>query len=1191
MKKILLSLMAILIIPFSLFAQEAAGKQMAVLSPNAESFKVYGDIPVSLYTGIPQIKIPLYDIKTDYLDLDISLNYHAAGFKADVHPSWVGLGWNLNAGGVITRTEKFLPDELNSRAGSVECNSSSYGIGFYHSYNVLNKSNWHAKVEDSYGIDPDLDVYNYIVDREPDIFSFNFLGHSGKFYLNHLGKWVVQCDIPLKVDFNPADMKSDLLHSIPHFTKFTLVDDKGMQYVFGGDNAIEYTASMFPCSFNYKEAWIAQSWNLKEIIPPVGEKITYTYERGPYQSNFSCIAPERIMPGNTAHECVLTKVSASIISPVYLSSINIPSKELIISFITSRSNDLSYFNKTYTNLFYFDYSGNIPFDFLGFHPTSGIPYFNRNPGDKYNAESPGAGIYNNRFIWLKLDEIRATYTDSSNGQMRKTLFQYNENSATRLKLNKVTIQYLNSADKEDYSFEYNHSLPYLLQSEPEYLSEYGDKWGFSNMKYLWLENDKTNSPKRLLLERAKLGILSKITYPTKGSTMFFFENNDYGAYVTSNGFSTDLTPTSTTNTAGLRISKIINTDGKGNYTMKEYSYKDKNDERSSGVLHAIPTYFTNYDYVFDNSGAHVTYSAVTEKNEDGTFKNTDFVTEKEIHRLGELVSGCLDDAPVRIDSWVGASTFCERDFERGKVLNEYYCKADGRIYQSKHYSYINIGKEPANYVRTVDTQADWLYFNIPGNTGKSGHSAYYYYCHKNKVSRIREIAYDQNSNVNYKSIDMPLAGQYIMTDKTFEYDSFGQVIKETNQASAGEAYSTVTEYPYTRNSLIEPYKEMINKNMLAYPIKQDYYRGTTYLSGVKYNYSQIGSYIRMASLEKILADKSTIVANRYKYNGSGWLYENAEYTGKVKTYMWDHLGRRLMAVTENATADEVLAVAVDKNIYNIPQSKDSIWWTSQLATIKNKLHKVHVSSYRYKHSDLVSSETKPSGETICYIYDRNDRLQSVLDHSRKTTQSFVYNYQEGTNSPGIYFNENLVVTAYKNCPGDYISRGSVQLGISAGEAFSTISQADANAKAMAKFRPIAQEQADNSLTCVFSKSIELADTQHTSISSSYIRYYDTDILLSYLTIDFNLSQISSNAWYSGVPIAKIATTPKPARVSFREISDGRRNQLNTADNLWIIWIDRDGTIWIKLKDQTYGRLPDSNFLNLTASEDLEFPID
>lgn len=140
-KKNLFSLMVLTIIPLFLYSQESIGKKITVLSPNTESYKVYGDIPVSLYTGVPQIKIPLYEIKTDYVNLDINLTYHSSGFKADNHPSWVGLGWNLNAGGVISRTIKYIPDENNSLAGRVDCYNPSCGIGFYYSHNVLNKLN------------------------------------------------------------------------------------------------------------------------------------------------------------------------------------------------------------------------------------------------------------------------------------------------------------------------------------------------------------------------------------------------------------------------------------------------------------------------------------------------------------------------------------------------------------------------------------------------------------------------------------------------------------------------------------------------------------------------------------------------------------------------------------------------------------------------------------------------------------------------------------------------------------------------------------------------------------------------------------------------------------------------------------------------------------------------------------------
>src|SRR5258706_15772099 len=87
----------------TLFAQNSPGlKTFTPPSPNATSLGKYGEVPVSYYTGIPNISVPLYSIKSRDLELPISLNYHAGGIRVEELASWVGLGWTLNAGGVIT---------------------------------------------------------------------------------------------------------------------------------------------------------------------------------------------------------------------------------------------------------------------------------------------------------------------------------------------------------------------------------------------------------------------------------------------------------------------------------------------------------------------------------------------------------------------------------------------------------------------------------------------------------------------------------------------------------------------------------------------------------------------------------------------------------------------------------------------------------------------------------------------------------------------------------------------------------------------------------------------------------------------------------------------------------------------------------------------------------------------------------
>ena len=79
-------------------------------SPNASSLGIYGNTPVGYYTGVPEIKIPIYDLETRGFTLPIALSYHASGIKVAQEASSVGLGWALNAGGCIVREIKHKDD-------------------------------------------------------------------------------------------------------------------------------------------------------------------------------------------------------------------------------------------------------------------------------------------------------------------------------------------------------------------------------------------------------------------------------------------------------------------------------------------------------------------------------------------------------------------------------------------------------------------------------------------------------------------------------------------------------------------------------------------------------------------------------------------------------------------------------------------------------------------------------------------------------------------------------------------------------------------------------------------------------------------------------------------------------------------------------------------------------------------------
>jgi hypothetical protein len=68
-------------------------------SPDAASLGRYGEFPVSLSKGTPNIAIPIYTLQSGSLSVPISLNYHASGVRVNDVSSSVGLSWSLLAGG------------------------------------------------------------------------------------------------------------------------------------------------------------------------------------------------------------------------------------------------------------------------------------------------------------------------------------------------------------------------------------------------------------------------------------------------------------------------------------------------------------------------------------------------------------------------------------------------------------------------------------------------------------------------------------------------------------------------------------------------------------------------------------------------------------------------------------------------------------------------------------------------------------------------------------------------------------------------------------------------------------------------------------------------------------------------------------------------------------------------------------
>jgi len=73
-------------------------------SPEVANFMNYVNNPVNVKTGSCNFNVPLYEVSCGDLMLPISLNYYSNGRKTYEMNGPVGLGWQLNTGGMISRT-------------------------------------------------------------------------------------------------------------------------------------------------------------------------------------------------------------------------------------------------------------------------------------------------------------------------------------------------------------------------------------------------------------------------------------------------------------------------------------------------------------------------------------------------------------------------------------------------------------------------------------------------------------------------------------------------------------------------------------------------------------------------------------------------------------------------------------------------------------------------------------------------------------------------------------------------------------------------------------------------------------------------------------------------------------------------------------------------------------------------------
>jgi len=440
-------------------------------SPTVSSLMKFVEEPVNMYTGLPDISIPIFEAKSRELSVPITLSYHASGIRIDDVCGWVGTNWALNAGGVISRTIYGKADETQ-------------GTGFIQVYNKILKN---IDPQTQLTFDQKKIIGEGLWDTEPDQFSFSCGNYSGRFAIDPVTQ--TACTIP----FLPVRFKFN-----PSLTEWEIAGEDGTRYIFGKstDNRIatESIDNETVCGESFSVDFKANtSWFLLEMISATGGDTIRFYYEDDYISYLTSNSYSVTLPYSIENRCSPKSYSSCINIATYISK--------RISKITTATNTIYFRANTYRE----DVDDSKMLDSISIYTSDNV--FVR----KF--------VFNYSYYVSQLFMSQNSYFNN---------FGYN---LKRLRLDKVTEYYDANNKKPPYQFIYDQTV---LPPKGSYAQDYwgfyngqiSNKIPLPTFYFLDVKYDGAN--REVDTVKCKAGILTGIINPMGGSAVFAFESNDFG---------------------------------------------------------------------------------------------------------------------------------------------------------------------------------------------------------------------------------------------------------------------------------------------------------------------------------------------------------------------------------------------------------------------------------------------------------------------------------------------------------------------------------------------------------------------------------------------------------------------------------------------------------------------------------------
>ncbi len=448
-------------------------------SPEASGLGSYGQVPVGMFTGTLQHSIPLFEVSQSNFKLPITLSYSSNGINVDKYASVVGMEWALNTGGVITRMLNDQEDEY------YRVNLPDYVMGSDEMNDFLSN------------------VMTGNIDTQPDLYSFNVNGFSGKFYFDQNWNPTQISPTPVKIEklVNTTGNENEL--------DFKLTTPDGVQYWFGGVNASEHSFSrsddMGAGGFSAPSDVLDVAWYVSKIVLLNGEEILFQYLNNNfnYDSGISQVvsASYNSQPGS-APVYTSAQQRHPVINKSYSSISNISS----ITWGQGRL-DFHYANRgtgntllKLNNIKLYDNNDTL---IKGYH----LNYFTALSDPTHT--NIGAETNSSRLFLKELIPFDKNLVEDN----KFTFDYYNTNELPpRLTYSRDYWGYFNGADND-----------YLVPNDVSYYTptDYAEPpFNYSEVQYLFRN---VGGDRKANGAFGVKGLLKKITYPTNGFNSFIYE--------------------------------------------------------------------------------------------------------------------------------------------------------------------------------------------------------------------------------------------------------------------------------------------------------------------------------------------------------------------------------------------------------------------------------------------------------------------------------------------------------------------------------------------------------------------------------------------------------------------------------------------------------------------------------------------